>query len=113
MTIREFVIHALSWSPYDSGATATQIWHFAKATHRDIKLSSLSGELCRMVKRGELTVYRNFGPRGGNGYRLTPKPDPYNHAAHMDYDDPYYPMCGGNAVGSVGNPDWKPDWSKR
>jgi hypothetical protein len=70
VTIREFVIHTLSWPPYSFGATATQIWHFAKATHRDIKLSSLSGELCRMAKRGELIVYPAFGPRGGNGYVL-------------------------------------------
>jgi hypothetical protein len=32
MTIREFIIHALSWPPYDKGATAIQLWHFAETT---------------------------------------------------------------------------------
>jgi hypothetical protein len=70
MTIREFVVHALSWPPYDGGATATQLWHFAKATHRNIKLESLSGQLCKMVKANELEKLDGFGPRGGNGYML-------------------------------------------
>jgi hypothetical protein len=74
MTIREFVIHTLSWPPYCFGATATQIWCFAKATHRNIKLNSLSGVLCKMVNNGELNVYSNFGPRGGNGYVLKERP---------------------------------------
>lgn len=70
MTIEEFIVHALSWPPYDAGATATQLWHFAKATQRDIKLSSLSSQLKRMYDANELERYGDFGPRGGNGYVL-------------------------------------------
>lgn len=70
MTIREFIVHALSWSPYDKGATAAQLWNFAKTTNRSIKLGSLASQLCKMVEADELERLDGFGPRGGNGYVL-------------------------------------------
>ena len=70
MTLRQFIVHALSWPPYDKGATASQLLHFAAATQRRIKLSSLSSQLCKMSKAGVLERLENFGPRGGYGYRL-------------------------------------------
>ena len=70
MTVKEFIIHALSWPPYDKGATATQLWHFAKTTERNIKLSSLSSQLKKMYDAGELERFAEFGPRGGYGYEV-------------------------------------------
>jgi hypothetical protein len=73
MTLRELVMHTLSWPPYDAGATATQIWHFAQSTGRDVKLSSLSSQLRRMYDDHELNRMEDFGPRGGYGYTLNLK----------------------------------------
>lgn len=70
MTIKEFVIHALSWPPYDTGATATQLWHFAETTQRNIKLSSLSSVLKKMTDEGTIDRIKNFGPRKGYGYLI-------------------------------------------
>jgi hypothetical protein len=71
MTLREFIIHALSQQPYASGATATQIWRFVQNIVGDVKLQSLSSQLCKMTNKGELEKLNEFGPRKGNGYRLS------------------------------------------
>lgn len=70
VTIKEFVVHALGWPPYERGATATQLCHFASATQRNVKLSSLSSVLKRMYDADELERIEGFGSRGGYGYRL-------------------------------------------
>lgn len=70
MTIKEFVVHALGWPPYDKGATATQLCSFAAATERSVKLSSLSSALKQMYDAGEVERIEGFGPRGGYGYLL-------------------------------------------
>ena len=71
MTIREQVLTALQyWEPYRHGATATQLFHALNAKGYEVKLSSLSSQLCKMVKEGELDLLVEYGPRGGSGYRL-------------------------------------------
>jgi hypothetical protein len=74
MTIREQVLNALQyWVPYKYGATATQLCHAFKANGHEVSLSSLSSQLCKMVKDGELDLLVEYGPRGGNGYVLKGK----------------------------------------
>jgi len=73
MTIRRRVLHLLK----HAGAivTAVDIYHVLNVESgigpsESVKLSSLSSVLKRMCDGGELDRLKNFGPRGGYGYRL-------------------------------------------
>lgn len=70
MTIARLIWHMLRWKPGSDGMTATQLLYRLSEVGYEVKLSSLSGQLCKMVKAGELGVLPGFGPRGGNGYVL-------------------------------------------
>jgi hypothetical protein len=69
--LRELIVNALKWGPYDHGATATQVLRYLRSRgHENVKLSSLSSQLCKLAKSGLLEVLPEFGPRKGNGYTL-------------------------------------------
>ncbi len=65
-TIRQRVIDELANLPFaDDYMTARQL----KKALGDVKMSSLSSILRKMVKRGEIYRQSGYGPRGGYGYR--------------------------------------------
>lgn len=70
MTIKHMIYELLRWKPGSDGMTATQMFHMLRNNGQDVKLSSLSSQLNKMVHAGELQILSKFGPRKGNGYVL-------------------------------------------
>lgn len=70
-TLKALIIDALKECPWKCGATATQIRdHVHARGWGDVKLSSLSSQLKKMVDARELKRHDDVGPRGGYGYSL-------------------------------------------
>lgn len=70
-TLRTLIIDALKECPWKQGATATQIRnHIYARGWSDVKLSSLSSQLKKMVDAKEIKRREGVGQRGGYGYSI-------------------------------------------
>ena len=67
-TLRDLIWELLRCGPCSDGNTAAGLQYWMKDAGWDVKLSSLSSQLSKMVKAGELTVLPETGPRGGKVY---------------------------------------------
>jgi len=68
---RQLVWNFLRWKPGSDGMTASGLCQWMQRCGWQVRLSSLSSQLARMVKSGELAVLQDRkGPRGGKVYVL-------------------------------------------
>lgn len=69
-TYKELIWDVLRWKPGMDGMSASEMYHHLRSNGWPVKLSSLSGQLTRMTRAGDLRTLPGFGPRGGKGYVL-------------------------------------------